>query len=63
MDISINENSVHWCGHSEHVMHIPYQHFEDSFLAEFKTYLEKMLEVAKGVRQTAAFDKMLRSLI
>lgn len=28
VDISINEYSVHWCGHSGHLMHVPYQEFD-----------------------------------
>jgi hypothetical protein len=28
VDISINQDSVHWCGHSDHEMHIPYRDYE-----------------------------------
>lgn len=39
IDLSINEETVHWCGHSEQILSEPYLSFEKYVLAENKMYL------------------------
>ena len=45
MDISINEYSVHWCGHSRHQLHLPYQEFQQQLLAHYHPHLEKLISL------------------
>jgi ABC-type proline/glycine betaine transport system ATPase subunit len=33
IDLSINEETVHWCGHSEHKLSRPFNDFVSSFLS------------------------------
>ena len=39
IDLSINEETVHWCGHSEQPLSEPFNSFEKEILAENKKYL------------------------
>lgn len=32
VDISVNEQTVHWCGHSDHQMEQPYLDYESSVI-------------------------------
>lgn len=64
VDISINEYSVHWCGHSEHVMHIPYQQFDRMVIESYQHYINKMERIAVSVCDPAvAIGSMLKSMI
>lgn len=64
IDISVNEYSVHWCGFSQHQLHVPYKDFEALFLPNFCTYLRKVLDVAKVVPHAKlAIDHALCSML
>ena len=45
MDLSVNELTVHWCGHSQHDVQEPYLELEDAFLE----YNEKYYSYLKGL--------------
>lgn len=48
VDLSVNESTVHWCGHSDqHLMGDYYRVFEDNILKlnqDFMEYLCKLVE-------------------
>lgn len=45
VDLSINEETVHWCGHSEQILSEPYLSFEKYVLAENKMYLSYLRDL------------------
>lgn len=64
VDISINEYSVHWCGHSDHIMHIPYQEFDKMVVENYQTYIDRIQQIALSVADPiTAIDSMLSSMI
>ena len=38
MDLSINEITVNWCGHSQHSLGEPYLEFEEAFMDYNESY-------------------------
>lgn len=51
MDISLNENLVHWCGHSQQLLRLPFREFELSLLEHYQGYLTDLLPLASSVTQ------------
>jgi hypothetical protein len=51
MDISLNENLVHWCGHSQQLLRLPFREFEVSLLEHYQGYLTDLLPLASSVTQ------------
>ena len=44
VDLSINEETVHWGGHSKQPLSSPYKLFEKEFLLHNKTFLHYLLK-------------------
>ena len=44
IDISVNEQTVHWCGHSQHEVEKPYLDYEGVLLKFNSEYLEQMID-------------------
>ena len=64
MDISINEYSVHWCGHSRHHLHLPYQDFQQLIITNFHPYLDKLMALTQSVAHPKlAADALLKSFL
>lgn len=64
IDISVNEYSVHWCGHSQHRLHVPFTHFEALLLPHFRIYLRQLLETAHQVPHSQlAIEHTLSALL
>ena len=51
VDVSVNEHTVHWCGHSEHALEEPYLEFESFFLTYNQRFYEHLAgAVGQGVQ-------------
>lgn len=53
VDLSINEQSVHWCGHSQHSMSQPFLGFQDYLLAQNQTYTKYIISMTTDIPQPA----------
>ncbi len=42
VDISINQQTVHWCDYSTHLLEKPYREFEDIFAAYNREYYKEV---------------------
>jgi hypothetical protein len=64
VDISINEDSVHWCGHSDHEMHVPYQEYSQVVVDSLNEYLEKNYRICHQVDKTdALFAEIIQKIL
>lgn len=57
IDLSINQENVHWCGHSEQILSQPYKSFEKYILAENKMYLNYIRDSISGKNNKANIVK------
>ena len=57
VDLSINEETVHWCGHSQQVLSEPYASFEKYVLAENKMYVNYVRELVTDLKERPKFLK------
>lgn len=44
IDISVNEQTVHWCGHSNHQLEEPYLAYEQKLVELNAEYMRSLLE-------------------
>lgn len=44
VDISVNEQTVHWCGHSDHQMERPYLDYESSLIDISKQFIQSLIK-------------------
>jgi hypothetical protein len=42
VDISVNEQTVHWCGHSNHTLEQPYLDYEQAVLSMSRAFLKSL---------------------
>lgn len=56
VDISVNEQTVHWCGHSQHQLEQPYLDYEQALMKMSHEYIASVVDSGQPLSKQDIFE-------